>query len=178
MFELQIPIHKIILNTNAYKTRTTAYCEQYFKEHCSSKTSHDILLLYPELPHIVRESSVMKERLSELTPHQRSKNIIFESVRETIEALKLNPSKESREQQKIIAAAVTSLEFGTPDLGLSPRDKKEVHEIKTHLKSWEDKILNTREKAARQTFPQGVIDIAAKHWEEIEQNSAKTGSAS
>ena len=77
----------------------------------------------------------MKERLSELTPHQRSKNIIFESVRETIEALKLNPSKESREQQKIIAAAVTSLEFGTPDLGLSPRDKKEVHEIKTHLKS-------------------------------------------
>ena len=60
--------------------------------------SHDILLLYPEVPHIVRESSIMKERLSELTPHQRSKNIMFESVRETIEALKLNPSKESREQ--------------------------------------------------------------------------------
>ena len=39
--------------------------------------------------------------------------------------------------------------------------------MKTRLKSGEDKILNTREKAARQTFPQGVIDIAAKHWEEI-----------
>ena len=82
------------------------------------------MLFYPQLPHIVKESSVMKDRLSQLTPHQRSKDIMFESVRETMEALKLNPSKESKEQQKIIAAAVTSLEFGTPDLGLSPEIKK------------------------------------------------------
>ena len=45
--------------------------------------------------------------------------------------------------------------------------------MKTRLKSGEDKILNTREKAARQTFPQGVIDIAAKHWDESIEESEK-----
>ena len=41
------------------------------------------------------------------------------SLRETFEALKNSNSKEAREQKKILAAAVTSLEYGVPNLGLT-----------------------------------------------------------
>ena len=88
-------------------------------------------------------------------------------LRKTMEKLKLNKAKECREQQKILAASVSSLEFGVPKLGLHPRAEKEAVEIKRKLLDGEDKFLKTPEKSVRQVFPPEVKDVAVRHWEEI-----------
>ena len=77
---------------------------------------------------------------------ERSNLIVMESLRESLETLRLNPSKESREQQKVLAAAVTSLEYGTPDLGLHRRDEIEAKDMKRHPMAGDEKILKTQEK--------------------------------
>ena len=61
---------------------------------------------------------------------QKCKQVIMISLRETFEALKNSNSKEAREQKKILAAVVTSLEYGVPNLGLTSREEKEVVTMK------------------------------------------------
>ena len=74
------------------------------------------------------------------------------SLRETFETLKNSNSKEAREQKKILAAAVTSLEYGVPNLGLASREEKEVVTMKERLMSGEDMILKLPEKQPASVF--------------------------
>ena len=72
-----------------------------------------------------------------------------------------------REQKKILAVSVTSMEYGVPELGLSSGEEKEVIEMKKKLMSGEEKVLEVPHKATRQVFPPGVKQIAQQHWEDI-----------
>ena len=46
---------------------------------------------------------------------------MINSFRETFEALTVNNCKEAREQKRLLAASVTSIEYGVPELGLKKR---------------------------------------------------------
>ena len=91
----------------------------------------------------------------------------MESLKETLEALKIRGGHAGREQKKILAASVTSMEYGVPELGLSSREEKEVIEMKKQLMSGEQKVLVVPLKATRQVFPTEVQQIAQQHWENI-----------
>ena len=92
---------------------------------------------------------------------------MMKSLQETFEALKVSNCKEARQQKKILAASVTSLEYGVPEHGLTSREVKEVVKMKERLMSGEDNIIKVPEKTVRQSFPEQVHYLASKHWEEI-----------
>ena len=72
---------------------------------------------------------------------ERSEMTVIDSVRETLDKLRLNNNRASREQQLVIAAAVTSLEYGVPELGLNRKEEKLVMGMKKKLMQGEDKVL-------------------------------------
>ena len=74
-----------------------------------------------------------KAKLSHLSKKDKSERLAMRELRETMVRLKLSKTKESREQQKILAASVSSLEFGVPEFGLHPRVEKEAMEMKRKL---------------------------------------------
>ena len=89
---------------------------------------------------------------------QKCKQVIMNSLRETFEALKNSNSKEAREQKKILAAAVTSLEYGVPNLGLTSGVEKEVVIMKERLMRGEDMILELPEETEAVS-----VDISTKN---------------
>ena len=92
---------------------------------------------------------------------------VIDSVRETLDKLRLNNNRASREQQLVIAAAVTSLEYGVPELGLNRKEEKLVMGMKKKLMQGEDKVLMKPENTIREVFPQGVKEVAIQYWESI-----------
>ena len=91
----------------------------------------------------------------------------MKQLRRTMEALKLSDSVESREQQKILAASVTNLEFGVPDLGLNLYTEKKVIEMKRKLIDGETSILKTPANTVREVFPPEVKKVAISYWKNI-----------
>ena len=81
----------------------------------------------------------------------------------------MSSSKESKYQQRLIAAGATSLKFGVPDLGLSRREEGKALEMKKKLIQQVGEVLKNPEKASRQCFPPGVINLAKSHWENCTQ---------
>ena len=152
-----------VTESKAFKERA----EQLAETFCQNKEEAEILRALPDSPEEVRQSKFVKDRLSLLTKKEKSEKVVMESVRETMDKLKLNKSPASREQQLVIAAAVTSSEYGVPGLGLNQKDEKEVNEMKAKLMQEEEKILKKPEKAVRQVFPRGVVEVAEQHWESI-----------
>ena len=128
-----------------------------------------VLLSSADVPDIVLGSKAYKEKVGKLTKKQKSDAIVMQSLQETMTALRLSSSKESKDQQRLIAAGATSLKFGVPDLGLSRREEQKAVEMKAKLMEVEGTVLKNPEKAARQCFPQGVVKLAQSHWENCTQ---------
>ena len=115
-----------IKNSDAYKERSKAYAIRYINEHHSNDTSQDLLCSMSEMPKVVQESQYFLAKLNHLSKKDKSERLAMKELRKTMEALKLSDSVESREQQKILAASVTNLEFGVPDLGLNLYTEKKL----------------------------------------------------
>ena len=115
----------------------------------------------------MKKSTHIKEKLKYLTKKGKSEKLGMESLRETLEVLKVRGGQAGREQKKILAASVTSMDYGVPELGLNSREEKEVIEMKKQLISGEQKVLVVPLKATRQVFPPEVHQIAQQHWENI-----------
>ena len=167
LFEENSEINKYVIETEAFQERATSYSVRYYQDNYELETSAEILAGIPDAPETVQNSRIVKERLGHLTRKEKSDKVMLKSFKETFAALTVSNCKESREQKRILAASVTSLEYGVPDLGLSSREDKEVFNIKKKLISGEEKILKAPEKTVRQAFPPKVQEIALKHWEEI-----------
>ena len=167
LFESEASISKHVIETEAFKDRVSAYSLRFYNENCEGETSQDLLCSLSQTPEVVKQSNIFKQRLRHLSKKEKSQKVAMQSLQETLEALKLNKCKEGREQHKILAASVTSLEFGVPDLGLSSRDEKEVVQMKERLMSGEEKSLKTLEKPMRQAFPPILQEVAKQHWEDI-----------
>ena len=88
-------------------------------------------------------------------------------MRETMMALKVGRSHQGREQKKILAASVTSREFGVPELGLSSMEEKQVIEMKRRLICAKQLGLGIPPKETRQVFPQEVQQVAQRHRKDI-----------
>ena len=91
----------------------------------------------------------------------------MDSLAQTLEALRMNPTKESREQELVIAASLCSTEYGVPELAMNQRCKNEASEMKARLLSGQDKVLQRAEWSPRQHFPPEVAEVAKNHWNEI-----------
>ena len=157
-------VSDVVKQTKAFQSRAEEYRENYLSQHPTT-----ILLSSADIPDVVLESKTYKERVGKLTKKQKSDATVMQSLQETITALKLSSSKESKDQQRLIAAGATSLKFGVPDLGLSRREEKKAFEMKAKLMEEEGEILKNPEKASRQCFPQGVVQLAQSHWENCTQ---------
>ena len=159
LFESGDTINNNIKETEAFKARATAYTDKYIEENIEGNTSQEILCSYKNSPEVVKESPRFKEKLQHLTKKEKSNKIGMESLRETMETLKVVGSQQGREQKKILAASVTSLEFGVPELGLSSREEKQVLEMKRQLISGEQLVLSVPTKETRKVFPQEVQQV-------------------
>ena len=153
--------------TEVFRKRESEYAGRYFHQHCENKTDAELLLSLSELPEAVQKSKLCTDRIQNLSKQDRSEIVAMKELRKTMDQLKINNTKESREQQKVLAASVTSLEFGVPNLSLHPRVEKEVLEMKRQLLEGKESILNSPEKEIKQMFPLDVKNIAVKYWEEI-----------
>ena len=110
---------------------------------------------------------VAKDSLGLLRKQGKSELLVMESVCQTLEALRVSKTKESKEQQLVIAASLSSVKYGVPSLGFNTRDKKEATEMKNRLLSGEDKVLKGAEMSPRQHFPPEVAKVGKDHWNEI-----------
>ena len=139
-----------VKNSKAYKKRSNQFAKLYLdsKKH-------------------IQQSKYVKESLKDITMKERSEMTVIDSVRETLDKLRLNNNRASREQQLVIAAAVTSLEYGVPELGLNRKEEKLVMGMKKKLMQGEDKVLMKPENTIREVFPKGVKEVAVQYWESI-----------
>ena len=110
---------------------------------------------------------VAKDSLGLLGKQDKSDLLVMESVCQTLEALRVSNTKESKEQQLVIAASLSSVQYGVPSLGFNTRDSKEATEMKNRLLSGEDKVLKRAEMSPRQHFPPEVAKVGKDHWNEI-----------
>ena len=167
LFESEVVIDDHIKATKVFKARAAVYTEKYVRENFEGKTDQEILTSSKNSPDVVKKSTHFKEKLRHLTKKDKSEKLGMESLKETLEALTVGGGHMGREQKKILAVSVTSMEYGVPELGLSSGEEKEVIEMKTKLMSGEEKVLEVPHKATRQVFPPGVKQIAQQHWEDI-----------
>ena len=160
--------------------------EEYGLEVCTQKSDEELLELGGSEKHVKESKAykkwaeklpawlcntkglfVAKDSLGLLSKQGKSDLLVLESVSETLEALRVSKTKESKEQQLMIAASLSSPQYGVPSLGLSTRDIKEATEMKKRLLSGEDKVLKRAEMSARQHFPPEVAKVGRDHWNEI-----------
>ena len=157
-------VNNVVKQTEAF----LAWAEQYSKNYLNQRLTATLLSL-ADIPDVVLRSKVYKEKVVKLTKRQRSEAMVMQSLQKTMTALQLSSSKESKDQQRLIAAAATSLEYGVPDLGLSRREEKKALEMKASLMEEEGAILKNPVKASRQYFPPEVVVLAQSHWENCTQ---------
>ena len=116
---------------------------------------------------IVVKSEPFQSKIAHLNKKDISERLALKELRKTLDKLKLNSTKESKDQMKVLGASVTSIEHGPPDLGFHSTQNRELIEMKRNLLSGEEKILKTPSKAPKMIFPPEVRTIAINHWEEI-----------
>ena len=168
LFECNTSPNEYVKETVIYKERKKSYVSQYYHENIDGKNSQDILLSLSQTPLVVTEYDLLKERLSHLSMKDKSEKVIMKSIGETIQALRENPSKEGKEQQKILAASLTSMRFGVPGfLGLHQRDINTIIEMKRKLLVGEENVLRVPSKPQKKIFPDAVKKVAEQHWENI-----------
>ena len=155
------------MNSEAYRIRSEEYTLNYFHQYLESKTPQELILSFSDLPSVVQKLRYCTDKLKHLSKKDKSEIVALKELRETMKKLKLSKSKESRDQQKILAASVSSLEFGVPQLGLHPRVEKEALLMKRQLISGEKNVLKCLDNEKRQVFLREVKEVAIKHWEEI-----------
>ena len=158
--------------------------EKYGQEVCSQMSSEELLSSGDSLRHVKETKAYkewtqkvpaltrscltfLKENQSGVNKEDRSELFVMDSLAETLRALRMNPTKEGREQELVIAASLCSTEHGVPKLGMHNRCKKEASQMKARLLSGEDKVLKRAEWSPRQHFPQEVAIVAKNHWNEI-----------
>ena len=158
--------------------------EEYGEEVCSQLTDKELLSLDESLKYVKETQAYkewtetvpaltmsclkfLKENPSELKKKERSELFVMDSLAETLDALRMNPSKESREQELVIAASLCSTEYGVPELAMHQRYMKEASEMKARLLSGQDEVLQRAERSPRQHFPPQVAVVAKNHWNEI-----------
>ena len=169
LFESGEEINQNVLKSEVYKQRREQFSESYYRDNLEGQSSQNILTVISQTPKVVIESEVFKNRISHLTKKEKSEKVAMKSVRDTMKALKENPSKAGQEQKKVIAASLTSLRFGPPECSLTKKEEQEVMEMKRKLMTGEEKVLLLPSKPTRQTFPQEVTQLAAKYWEDTTQ---------
>ena len=156
-----------VKRTQSYVKRKNRYCERYCQDNFDGKSCQYILCAMSETPKLVRESQVFKDKIKHLSKVQMSEMTALHEARKTIARLRENLNKEARYQIKVISSSLTSTEHGPPDLGLHPRDKKEVVEMKEKLMTGQEKILKIHTKPPRQVFPPKVKEVGINYWEQI-----------
>ena len=114
LFESKEDINSDILNSEAYRIRSEEYTLNYFHKYLENKTPQELVLSFSDLPSVVQKSRYCTDKLKHLSKKDKSEIVALKELRETMKKLKLSKSKESRDQQKILAASVSSLEFGVP----------------------------------------------------------------
>ena len=159
LFESKQSFSTNITETEAFNKRAEQFSERYFAENSLGS----IVGCLPD----IKNSKIFIEKIGLLSNHQISEAVVMKSLRETINALSINPSKEGKQQQRLLAAGVTSLEYGVPNLGLSRRDEDIAIQMKKSLMRKETNTLQSPNKTQRQVFPAKVTALAVKHWEQI-----------
>ena len=148
LFESKQNFSTYIMETEAYKKRAEQFSERYFAENSVGS----IVSCLPDIPGAVKNSKIFMEKIGPLSNHQISEAVVMKSLRETINALSINPSKEGKQQQRLLAAGVTSLEYGVPNLGLSRRDEAIAIKMKQSLMRKETNTIQSPKKTQRQVF--------------------------
>ena len=156
LFESDQKVNEHVKKSAIYKERQKGYTDIYFQDHFEGQSSQNILALISQTPKLVVDSEVFKERISHLSKKEKSEKVAMKSVKDTVKALSENPSKEGKEQRKLIGASLASLRFGVPDIGLSVKEERQAVEMKRKLLAGEENILKAEGLAARQKFPPQV----------------------
>ena len=162
-------VNEYVLKSKVYKQKKEQFCSIYFHQYFEGKSSQDILMSISQTPKVVIESKIFKDRVKHLSRKEKAEIVALQSARDTIKALDENPSKEGREQKKLLVSSLTSLVFGPPEFGLSGREVEEVTEMKRKLMTGEEKVLKVPSKPHKEMYPPEVTQVAKEHWEEITQ---------
>ena len=155
-------VNKYVEETEAYKERS-AFCNMFL----DGKTSWDILNAEKDTLKVVIQSSEYAERLRHLSKKEKSAVLGLQEAHNTVKILGKTSGKVSKDQKKVIAASLTSLQYGVPDLGLSWREESIAYEMKRRLINGQDNILRVPNRAVRQVLPVAVTEVAARYWDQI-----------
>ena len=97
IFESNNEIWQEMKETEVFRKRESEYAGRYFHQHCENKTDAELLLSLSELPEAVQKSKLCTDRLRNLSKQDRSEIVAMKELRKTMDQLKINNTKESRE---------------------------------------------------------------------------------
>ena len=137
------------------------------EENLEGLSSQDILESFSQNPVSVQKSVAMKNKLKHLSKKQKANKAVLKSLQDTLDVLSKTPGRAAKRQLEVITAAATHHRDGMPSLeGVSYRTERSVKKMKIDLLQGNVSVLTPPTQTKRQIYPQKLVDLASKHWNE------------